>query len=652
MRRQPDHRSPLCRLRSLHLLLPALLVTVLVPAGARAQQLESVPFDSPRWRLSGGVVTEYLGRPCLKGSALLPDVAFHDGIIEVDMAVTGQRSYPGILFRMQDEQNGERFYVRPHRAGLYPDALQYTPVINGDSPWQLYSGEGCTAPVVFPRDRWVRVRLEVGGEQARVYIDGAPEPALLVPHLRHGQSAGWIGLMGPNDGTAYYADFRCTTGAGPIFPPAPEWAGEPLMIRSWQVSGAIPAAEIPLDEMAYPDFVALWRLPWQEATPDPTGLVDLARYVVREDRPPHLVIARTTVYSDSAATVRLRFGYSDEVAVFVNKRKLFYGNSSYQYRDPSFLGIIGLHDAVWADLNPGLNEIMLIVKETFGGWGFMVQAEHTFPEPPSDHGRLEKVWETPAELNIPESVCWDPKRRVFYVTSYNRLSRAGAGKGYVSRIAPDGRILDREWVTGLDGPCGTGLYADRLYVVECTGQLVAIDLDRGVVAERWKAPPSRFLNDLVITADGTVYISNTTPAAVGATHILKFKDGVFTAWKSGLEISKANGLCLWNGKLVVGSSGDCLLKAVDLETGEVTDIVGLGGRVIDGIRIDASGNLLVTLWEEEGVVITPDGHVTELLDVAGSGRNLADCDYVPELGLWVIATFYGNSVAAWRLTPP
>ncbi len=419
----------------------------------------------------------------------------------------------------------------------------------------------------------------------------------------------------------------------------------PGMIRSWQVSEAIPAAELAVDVLAYPDFVALWRLAWREVTPESNGRIDMARVDPPTGSFPRLALARTTLFVDTLQTVPLRFGLLGEGALFVNKRKLYYSDGAARAGT-------GLHEVVWADLNPGLNEILLVVKETPAGWGFMVQADRTFPDPPRDHTRLEKVWETPAELNIPESVCWDRKRQVFYVTSYNRLSRAGAGQGYVSRIAPDGRILDREWVTGLDGPCGTALYADRLYVVECTGQLVAIDLDRGVVTDRWKAPPSRFLNDIVIAADGTVYISNTTPAAAGETHILRFKDGVFEAWKSGLEISKANGLCLWNGKLVVGSSGDCLLKAVDLVTREVTDIVGLGGRVIDGIRTDATGNLLVTLWEEEGVVITPDGHVTELLDVAGSGRNLADCDYVPELGLWVIATFYGNSVAAWRLTPP
>jgi len=52
---------------------------------------------------------------------------------------------------MESEQDHERVYLRPHRAGLYPDALQYTPTFNGLAGWQLYNGDGCTALVTLPK---------------------------------------------------------------------------------------------------------------------------------------------------------------------------------------------------------------------------------------------------------------------------------------------------------------------------------------------------------------------------------------------------------------------------------------------------------------------------------------------------------------------
>ena len=58
-------------------------------------------FESENWTKLDARVVEHLGRTSLEGSAILADVAFSDGVIEVDIAVSGARSYPGIIFRRQ-----------------------------------------------------------------------------------------------------------------------------------------------------------------------------------------------------------------------------------------------------------------------------------------------------------------------------------------------------------------------------------------------------------------------------------------------------------------------------------------------------------------------------------------------------------------------
>ena len=113
-------------------------------AGASAQE-GNVPFDDPRWTITGGRIVDHLGQQALEGGqAVLDGVVFEDGIIEVDMAMSGQRGFAGINFRVGADGQYEHFYIRPHKSGL-PDALQYTPVFHGLSSWQLYSGEGYTA---------------------------------------------------------------------------------------------------------------------------------------------------------------------------------------------------------------------------------------------------------------------------------------------------------------------------------------------------------------------------------------------------------------------------------------------------------------------------------------------------------------------------
>ncbi len=91
----------------------------------------AVPFDAELWDISGEYeVVEYLGQNALKlqdGFAVLNEVDLHNGIVEFDIAITEERGFAGLAFRM-GEADYEHFYVRPHQSGK-PDANQYTPVL-------------------------------------------------------------------------------------------------------------------------------------------------------------------------------------------------------------------------------------------------------------------------------------------------------------------------------------------------------------------------------------------------------------------------------------------------------------------------------------------------------------------------------------------
>ena len=76
----------------------------------------------------------------------------------------------------------ESFFVRPHQAGN-PDAVQYTPVCNGISSWQLYHGEGFWAPITFPLDAWFTIRVAFAGSRAEVFVGETTSPSLVVREL-------------------------------------------------------------------------------------------------------------------------------------------------------------------------------------------------------------------------------------------------------------------------------------------------------------------------------------------------------------------------------------------------------------------------------------------------------------------------------------
>lgn len=621
-----------------------LLVALVAVRPASAQEGE-VNFDSDRWTVPNGEVVDLFGRRCFSGAAYLPDVDFDNGIIEVDLAVDGSRSYPGLIFRMQSEGDYERVYLRPHRAGLYPDAIQYTPVINGIAGWQLYNGSGYTVGTEIPAGEWMHLKLEVSGTQARLFIDG--ESAIAMNRLAHGVSRGSVGVLGPPNGTACFSNFAFHRDDSLVFEAPAEVGAEPGALLDWEISRVYPAARVNRD--AYPGFYAIFFSEWRKVEPEPWGLVDIARAHGRTGEGSDLVLARTIVRSDVRQPVKLSFGYSDQVDLFLNGRKVFAGNSAYQSRDPSFLGIVGLYDAVYLTLEKGLNELFLMVSENFGGWGFMARAEPPLEPPLKQHDRATPVWQTPREFLTPESVLYDPDREVLYVSSFdNRYGQSPEFTGYISKVSLDGVIEELKWVADLNAPTGLGLYDDKLYTTE-RGVLTEIDIETGTILKRYPIPDSEFLNDLVIDSQGSIYMSDTRPSSHLDSRIYRFKDGEASVWLNGDDISRANGLYIHGDELLVGNSGDGMLKAVSLKDKSVRSIVCLGAGIVDGIRVDDAGNYIVSHWEGQTYLVSPQGEVVEVLDTMAAGVNSADFEYIRSANLLVIPTFLDNRVVAYRL---
>jgi hypothetical protein len=330
--------------------------------------------------LAQSLAMPYLGRPSVfidNGVDLARDSSFADGTIEFDVALHGHAAFAGIAFRARSAADYELIYLRPHLS-RQPDAIQYTPVFHDSPAWQLYTGSGFTAAAELPLNRWVHVKIVVLGYQARVYVDGAQDPQLTATLRRpwaKGMAGFWASLGGAN--------FSNLT-LKPVDAPAPAAPIEPVADRrtliAWDLSPAFETATQRDDEL--PSAMSGPGFGWTPITAEPSGLVNIAQYraSVRGAHPApasrDLVYARTVITAIHAQRMKLDFAYSDAVHVFVNGRLLFGGESAFNSRYPNFLGIASLgHDALYVDLIPGRNEIVLAVSDTFGGWGFAARLE-------------------------------------------------------------------------------------------------------------------------------------------------------------------------------------------------------------------------------------------------------------------------------------
>ena len=81
----------------------------------------------------------------------------------------------------------------------------------------------------------------------------------------------------------------------------------------------------------------------------------------------------------------------------------------------------------------------------------------------ADAEAFEKVWETKGFHN-PESAVYDAKESVLYVSNMDGEALTKDGKGEISKISTDGKIIDISWVKGMNAPKGVDIFQGNLYV--------------------------------------------------------------------------------------------------------------------------------------------------------------------------------------------
>ncbi|MCD4736470.1 MAG: SMP-30/gluconolactonase/LRE family protein [Bacteroidales bacterium] len=612
-----------------------LLNIVLLQCGY-AQQDGIIQFNDQNWNVINGEIVEYKGRESLKGTAVLNDSEFINGVIEFDISVSGARSYPGIRFRVKSGGNAENIYIRPHIIGVSQDALQYTPVYNNEACWQLYNGEGFTNGLEMPENEWIHFKIEIKDNRARVYVGKDDSPALKIEDLIHGNTKGGIILISPPNGSAYFSNFKLDTIQEIVFEPEIVEETPPGMVTKWEISQPFKYSNIDLEKTYRQQ--ELEEIRWKKVKCEKSGLVNVSRYIERKGSEPDFVFARTFISAENEESKQLNFGYSDWIVIFLNGELLFTGSSPYQGRGTAFLGIVGLYDALMLPLKNGENELCLIVGESFGGWGFICQDGKKVYE----DKRISKLWESEKKFNTSESVLYDPKREVLYVSNFDQFNmNKPAEYQFISKVSLDGQIEELRWIDSLNNPLGITIYDDRLYVAE-RNSIAEIEIDNGEVINRYSVPGSIFLNDIAVDDPGNIYISDSRKDV-----IWKYSNDKVEEWLSGEEIHDPNVLYIQGNTLFVGNSGDQSLKSVNLKDKSVFTVAKFETGFIDGFRIDKNGNYLVSLWKGKIYRVTPEGEKTKILDTSTPGYYSADFEYVQNKNLLIVPTFYGNTISGY-----
>lgn len=264
----------------------------------------------------------------------------------------------------------------------------------------------------------------------------------------------------------------------------------------------------------------------------------------------------------------------------------------------------------------------------------------------------EAVW-TLDGLDMPESVFFDAGRDVLYVSSIGGDMLAKDGNGVISRVSPDGQMLDAAWITGLDGPKGLVSDGTTLYVSDID-RLVAIDIETGKVSGAFPVEGAVFLNDTAMDGEGRVYVSD-----ILANRIHVLADGAWSVLAEGEALQHPNGLNFQDGRLIVATWGKGLredlttevgghLLVVDPATGAIAPL-GSGVPVgnLDGLEPDGKGGWMVTDWIGGAALrIAEDGTSTVLVDL---DMGSADLEYITDRSLLIVPMTLGGKLVAHRI---
>ncbi len=189
--------------------------TGLVTPGVKAEAVKYLGRDGVRITMDGEDHA---------GLALLSGTDFQDGVIEADIALKittppGVR-YPGfvgIAFRARpDAAHYDLFYLRPGNSDSQDQAQRNHAVQYSAEPGFNWYPLRRSWPSVYESgaelamETWTRVRIEVAGRAAKIFLNGSARPSLVVDGLKGEDLHGAVGLWGYTDEESYFSNVRIT----------------------------------------------------------------------------------------------------------------------------------------------------------------------------------------------------------------------------------------------------------------------------------------------------------------------------------------------------------------------------------------------------------------------------------------------------------
>jgi len=251
---------------------------------------------------------------------------------------------------------------------------------------------------------------------------------------------------------------------------------------------------------------------------------------------------------------------------------------------------------------------------------------------------IRQVWSTGKVFDVPESVYYYAEDEVLFVSNVSGKPTEKNGRGFISKLSKQGKIIKLIWIAGLNAPKGMAVLNHKLYVSDID-RIVVIDIDKGFVEKFIEVPGAGFLNDMVFDGDGNLYVSDMTGNA-----IYRYSKGRIEKWLSSIKLlSNPNGMAFEKGSVLIGT-GNGILKA-NPKTKQLDLFVKNEGG-IDGLIPLGNNRYAVSDWYGKIQIISPGKKPQIVLNTTSQKINAADLGFISESKILLIPTFFNNTVVA------
>lgn len=252
--------------------------------------------------------------------------------------------------------------------------------------------------------------------------------------------------------------------------------------------------------------------------------------------------------------------------------------------------------------------------------------------------KLTKLWETDTLLKVPESVRYDADNKVLYTANIDGNPWDADGKGSIGKVSLDGKIIQTDWVTGLNCPKGMGLYKGKLYVADLANVIV-IDIKKGSIEKTIAVEGAGGLNDISIGSDGVIWVSDSKNK-----RIYKIENEKPVLYLENLK--GPNGVLMRGKDFYILDNGGLYKVNDDKTLALITD--GMEGGT-DGLENITGNDFIVSCWAGAIWYVNDKNEKQLLLDTREQKKNTADIGLNAKEKIIYVPTFFKNSVVAYKV---